>query len=209
MVDIPWPNIRTEKNEKGFQKVPLQENYSMEDMWYLDTNEASLIFSYQAELVKNWQSKGIVDVGCRHGPILNFLNSYSHFHYMGFDTSVEPIQIAQSTWKNYKNIEFRCASWHNKKTFKVNFTVDTVIFSGVLLYVENHFEFFKKIINFYQAKYAIIQEPWHKQKHWDQNLILNTITNDLDKYFSNFNITGKLIDCEIFAGRRLILAVTL
>lgn len=209
MVDIPWPKIRTDKNDQGAQKVPLQENYAMEDMWYLDTPQASPIFSYQAELLKNWQTTGIVDVGCRHGPVLNFLDNYSNFNYMGFDTSIEPIQIGQSKWKNFDNIEFRCASWHDKKTFKVNFDVDTVIFSGVLLYLENHFDFFQKVVNLYQAKHAIIQEPWHEQKHWDSNLILKTITNDLDKYYNNFFITEKLLDCEIFAGRRLILAVTL
>lgn len=209
MVDVPWPDIRTAENEEGARRVPLKEDYAMKDMWYLDTKEAAPIFSYQAELCKHWNSKGIVDVGCRHGPILQFMDNHHDFRYMGFDTSVEPIQIAQSEWANYDNIEFRCESWNDRETFLVDFPVDTVIFSGVLLYLEKHFEFFEWVVNFYKAKHAIIQEPWHEQKHWDDKLILNTITQDLDKYYSNYTVTDKLIDCDIFAGRRLILDVTI
>jgi hypothetical protein len=128
---------------------------------------------------------------------------------MGFDTSKEPIDIAAKRWKDYNNIEFRHESWNNKEVFLVDFKVDMVIFSGVLLYREDHFDFFKWVMEFYGAKNAIIQEPYHDQKYWDDRLILNTITKELDQYYTHYNIDPILLDLELFAGRRLILDVTI
>jgi len=205
MVDIPWPDLGSFSKENV--KVPLKEDYKFEDMWYLDTKAASTIFKTLADIITSNQSKGIVDVGCRHGPVLDYLKH--DFTYMGFDTSQEPIDIATNNWKDHTNIEFRCESWNDTEVFLVDFDVDMVIFSGVLLYREDHFEFFKWVMNFYGAKKAIIQEPYHDQRHWDDKVILNTITEDLHQYYTEYTIDSVLVDCEIFAGRRLILDVTI
>lgn len=63
---IPWPEIRTTVNEDFTQKVPLKQEYDFKDMWYLDTIQAEPIFKYQAKLISQKKSKGIVDIGCRH-----------------------------------------------------------------------------------------------------------------------------------------------
>ena len=123
------------------QRVPLKEDYEFSDMSYLDTLEAYELFETQANIIIEKQCKGIVDVGCRHGPVLDYLTH--DFKYMGFDTSQEPIDIARNNWKDHSNIEFRCESWNDTEVFLVDFDVDMVIFSGVLLYREDHFEFFK------------------------------------------------------------------
>ena len=205
MVNIPWPNIKTQIDPGDRQRVPLKEDYAFEDMWYLDTPEASPIFKLQADIITKEQSKGIVDVGCRHGPVLEYLNH--EFNYMGFDTSVEPIEMATEQWKDNHNIEFRCESWNDRETFIVNFDVDMVIFSGVLLYRSDHFDFFEWIMNFYGAKRAIIQEPYHQQEHWDDRLILNTITEQLAEYRNKYTCKETLVKCKIFAGNRLIIDV--
>lgn len=205
MVEVPWPDLGLFTVENV--KVPLKEDYAFEDMWYLDTEQAAPIFKTQADIITKYNSKGIVDVGCRHGPVLDYLNH--EFDYMGFDTSKEPINIAAKRWKDYSNIEFRHESWNNKEVFLVDFKVDMVIFSGVLLYREDHFDFFKWVMEFYGAKNAIIQEPYHDQKYWDDRLILNTITKELDQYYTYYNIDPILLDLELFAGRRLILDVTI
>ena len=205
MVKIPWPDLGSFSIENV--KVPLKEDYKFEDMWYLDTEQAKPIFKTQADIITNNNSQGIIDVGCRHGPVLDYLNH--KFNYMGFDTSIEPIDIATNKWKDYNNIEFRCESWNDKNVFLVDFDVDMVLFSGVLLYHNDHFEFFKWVVELYKPKKAIIQEPYHNQKHWDNKLILNTITEELDEYYSNYQIKSTLLDLELFAGRRLILDVTI
>jgi trans-aconitate methyltransferase len=205
MVEVPWPDLGLFTVENV--KVPLKEDYAFEDMWYLDTKQAAPIFKTQADIITKYNSKGIVDIGCRHGPVLDYLNH--EFDYMGFDTSKEPIDIAAKRWKDYNNIEFRHESWNNKEVFLVDFKVDMVIFSGVLLYREDHFDFFKWVMEFYGAKNAIIQEPYHDQKYWDDRLILNTITKELDQYYTHYNIDPILLDLELFAGRRLILDVTI
>lgn len=70
---------------------------------------------------------------------------YKNFNYMGFDTSTEPISIARKKWKSFNNIEFRNTSWDNIDCITVDFEVDQVIWSGVLLYKpNNHFDFLKK-----------------------------------------------------------------
>ena len=205
MVEVPWPDLGLFIDENV--KVPLREDYLFEDMWYLDTEQAAPIFKTQADIITKYNSKGIVDVGCRHGPVLDYLNH--EFDYMGFDTSEEPIDIATKRWKDYNNIEFRHKSWDNKVAFLVDFKVDMVIFSGVLLYRKDHFDFFKWVMEFYGAKNAIIQEPYHDQKYWDDRLILNTITRELDQYYTHYNIDPILLDLDLFAGRRLILDVTI
>tara|TARA_B110000503_G_scaffold15508_1_gene21803 strand:- start:4112 stop:4771 length:660 start_codon:yes stop_codon:yes gene_type:complete len=217
MNTIPWPSIhkldKIGADETNPVLVPLIEDYLFDDMWYLDTDPAKPIFEKQADIIIEKQSKGIVDVGCRHGPVVDILYSkgYTDFCYMGFDTSVEPIAIANKTWNKYNNIEFRNTSWDNIDNIKVNFNVDMVIWSGVLLYrPQDHFELFKNItIDLYNSKNAIIQEPHpaEKQKHWDRRLLLNTIVTDLDKYYENFKIKDYEISCEIFSGNRLVLDV--
>ena len=59
---------------------------------------------------------------------------------MGFDTSVEPIQMAQADYGFFDNIEYRNTSWNNWKDLSVDFEVDTVIFSVSYYYMR------KKII---------------------------------------------------------------
>ena len=217
MNNIPWPSIhkldKIEATEDNPVPVPLIEDYLFEDMWYLDTKQASPIFEKQADIIIEKQCKGIVDVGCRHGPVVEILynRGYTDFQYMGFDTSIEPIDIANATWDNFNNIEFRNTSWDNINDIKVDFDVDMVIWSGVLLYrPDDHYDLFKNItVNLYNSKNAIIQEPMpsDKQVHWDRRLILNTIATDLDKYYINHTIQQYDISCEIFSGNRLVLDI--
>jgi len=210
--NVPWPEIKT-KIDNG-QKVPLKEDYEFSDMAYLDSPEAYELFETQANIIIEKQCKGIVDVGCRHGPVLDILHSkgYTDFEYMGFDTSKEPIDIATEKWKDYNNIEFRCESWNNLEAFLVDFDVDQVIWSGVLLYrPADHFEFFNKITNeMYKSPNAIIQEPMPWQRHWKAGLILNRISDDMEQYKNMYKEFKEYkLDLEIFAGRRLVADVTL
>ena len=56
-------------------------------------------------------------------------------------------------------------------------------------------------MKFYNCSNAIIQEPYHTQKHYDNRLVLNTITKDMKQY----NLKEEyIIDAEIFCGRRLV-----
>jgi 2-polyprenyl-3-methyl-5-hydroxy-6-metoxy-1,4-benzoquinol methylase len=210
--NVPWPEIKT-KIDNG-QRVPLKEDYEFSDMSYLDTPEAYELFETQANIIIEKQCKGIVDVGCRHGPVLDILyaKGYTDFEYMGFDTSKEPIDIATEKWKDYDNIEFRHESWNDLATFLVDFDVDQVIWSGVLLYrPDDHFEFFNKITNeIYKSPNAIIQEPMSWQRHWKAELILNRISDDMEQYKNTYKeFKEHKLDLEIFAGRRLVVDITL
>jgi len=210
--NVPWPEIKT-KIDNG-QKVPLKEDYEFNDMAYLDSPEAYELFETQANIIIEKQCKGIVDVGCRHGPVLDILyaKGYTDFEYMGFDTSKEPIDIATEKWKDHSNIEFRCESWNNLEAFLVDFNVDQVIWSGVLLYrPDDHFDFFDKITNkLYSSPNAIIQEPMPWQRHWKAGLILNTIADSMEEYKDTYKEFKEYkLDLEIFAGRRLVADVTL
>ena len=210
--NIPWPIIKT-KIDNG-QKVPLKEHYTFNDMAYLDSPEAYELFETQADIIIAKQCKGVVDVGCRHGPVIEILHAkgYTDFEYMGFDTSLEPILIATDKWKDYNNIEFRCESWNNMETFLVDFDVDMVIWSGVLLYrPDDHFEFFNKITKeLYNSANAIIQEPMPTQRHWESGLILNRISDNMQEYKAAYKqFKEHKLDLEIFAGRRLVVDVTL
>ena len=214
MITVPWPNIRTSVDTNNKRPVPLKEDYAFEDMAYLDTVEAYPIFEIQADIIIQKQCKGIVDVGCRHGPVVEILHKkgYTDFKYMGFDTSKEPISIATDKWKDHDNIEFRCKSWNDERTFDVNFNVDQVIWSGVLLYrPDDHFDFFNKITrNLYNSPNAIIQEPMSTQRHWRDDLVLNTISNQMNEYKKSCQIFKEhLLDLDVFAGQRLVVDVTL
>ena len=82
-----------------------------------------------------------------------------------------------------------------------NYKVDCVIFSGVLLYEKDHYKMFTDIMKFYNCQNAIIQEPYHTQKHYDERLHLKTITNDMKQYKFKEQY---IVEAEIFCGRRLI-----
>ena len=212
---VPWPNIKTNINpDDGTQKVPLKEEYDFVDMAYLDTPEAYELFELQADIIIKKKCKGIVDVGCRHGPVLEILykKGYTNFEYMGFDTSKEPIDIAIDKWKDYDNIEFRNESWNNMESFFVDFDVDQVIWSGVLLYrPDDHFEFFDKVTReIYNSPNAIIQEPMPWQRHWKSGLYLDRISDDMHAYRQTYKQFKEYkLDLDIFAGRRLVIDVTL
>lgn len=215
--NVPWPEIKTkiENVQKvPLQKVPLQKDYKFKDMAYLDSPEAYRLFELQADIIIEKQCKGIVDIGCRHGPVLQILHDkgYTDFKYMGFDSSLEPIELAQEQWKDFNNIEFRHGSWDNNEIFAVDFNVDQVIWSGVLLYrPDDHYDFFDKITNkLYSSPNAIIQEPMQCQRHWKPGLILNTIADNLGEYKDSYKEFKEYkLDLDIFAGRRLVIDLTL
>jgi len=214
MTDVPWPNIIIDRNSDNTQNVPLHEEYSFQDMAYLDSPQAFPLFDTQAKIIMAKQNKGIVDIGCRHGPVLEILinNGYSDFKYMGFDTSSEPIDIARERWRDYPNIEFRKGSWSNKDIFDVGFNVDQVIWSGVLLYrPKDHLDFFLSITkDFYNSANAIIQEPIKHQRHWRDDLVLNTIAEQLESYRPFCRVFKEIyLDLEIFSGKRIIADITM
>ena len=62
----------------------------------------------------------------------------------------------------------------------------------------------------YKSPYAVIQEPMGNQRIWDDRLALRTIDNDFKEYkkqYKEFN--EKILDVDIFAGKRLIVDVAL
>ena len=197
--NIPWPLLPDDMGDGII--VPLRKVYDMDDMWYLDTDQAKPIFEKQADLIIENNYKGIVDVGCRHGPINAILEKrkYTDYDYYGFDTSIEPIDIAKFNWRDNNRIIYEQNDWANLN--RVSFNVDCIIFSGVLLYETNHYKMFKDTMSFYNCEHAIIQEPYHTQKHYDTRLVLKTITEDMSQY--NFK-EEFIIDADIFCGRRLI-----
>ena len=197
--NIPWPQLPDDMGD-GIV-VPLRKEYVMDDMWYLDTDQAKPIFEKQADIIIQNNYKGIVDVGCRHGPINSILEKrkYTDYDYYGFDTSIEPIDIAKFNWRDNNRIIYEQSDWANLNP--VNFNVDCIIFSGVLLYETDHYKMFKDTMSFYNCEHAIIQEPYHTQKHYDTRLVLKTITEDMSQY--NFK-EEFIIDADIFCGRRLI-----
>jgi trans-aconitate methyltransferase len=214
MVDknIPWPTINDQTSE--FVNVPLIENYKFKDMWYLDTEQAKPLFEKQADIIIQKQCKGIVDVGCRHGPVNAILHEkgYTDYRYMGFDTSVEPIELAKQQWIQFPNIEYRNVSWNDKSKITVDFDVDQVIWSGVLIYQpdEHHQVFHDITVDLYKSKNAIIAEVYHDQKYKEDRLLLNTITHEMDQYSQRYSqVDQTLLDCEIFSGRRLVLDITI
>ena len=191
--EVPCPKIVTTSGE-----IPMKRRYAFRDMSYLDTLEARPIFETQADIIIKNDFKGIVDIGCRHGPVNDFLHekNYKDYQYYGFDTSPEPIEYAQKRWPNF---EYEVRDWANLK--EVKFNVDCIIFSGVLLYEKDHYKMFTDIMNFYKCKNAIIQEPYHNQKYYEERLKLKSITNDMQQY--NFK-EKTIVEAEIFCGRRLV-----
>ena len=177
-------------------------------MDYLDTPEARCIFEKQADIIIENNIKGIVDVGCRIGIVNDILHErgYTDYNYMGYDTSIQPIEYAQELWSGYDNIEYRCASMYDPNP--VNFDVDCVIWSGVLLYnPDNHMQLFRNVtFDQYNAKHAIIQEPCKDQDEdkWLPNMKLNTIEQDLHKYADEYNYKDWVVDAQVFSGRRKI-----
>ena len=124
----------------------------------------------------------------------------------------EPILYAQRSWGQFENIEFRHASWDHLPQLCVDFKVDCVVWSGVLLYRPlDHLAFFHRItVDFYKAKYAIIQEPLREQKYWHPNLTLNTIADELHLYQNKYHsYSEQLIDAKIFSGRRKIVELAI
>tara|TARA_B110001454_G_scaffold216404_1_gene239583 strand:+ start:831 stop:1475 length:645 start_codon:yes stop_codon:yes gene_type:complete len=210
---VPFPKYDNFLIKEGKLEIPLCTEYTMEDMSYLDTPQAKPIFEKQADIIIEKQSKGIIDIGCRHGPVNTILHEkgYTEYLYMGFDTSLEPIEIAKNQWYNFPNVEYRHTNWNNIKDITVDFNVDQVIWSGVLIYnPNNHKELFDKLtIELYNSTNAIIQEPFHEQIHWDDKLILRTITEDLSEYKKYKKYKEYIIDCEIFAGKRIIIDITI
>ena len=158
---VPWP--RLPKGE--FDKVPLQEEYRMYSMDYLDTPEAKPIFEKQADIIMEHGYEGIVDIGCRHGPINEILyyRGYTDYQYFGFDTSPEPIGYGQETWQEFPNIEYAIGSFRDR--LSVGFDVDCIIWSGVLLYEpENHLELFTDMHKFYNAPCSYYTRAKEKSK---------------------------------------------
>ena len=111
----------------------------MSDMWYLDTAEAKPIFEKQADIIIENKYKGIVDVGCRHGPVNDILQekNYQFYDYYGFDTSPEPIKIAQHQWSHKPNIDYKVGDWNKLEKFFDNYYNDTKF----------HFEAIQKAYN--------------------------------------------------------------
>ena len=173
--------------------------------WLKTYNEWDLAWRYELKSVHrvngipwpriNDREKKIVEVPLKED-----------YKYMGYDTSPQPIEYAKEVWAGYDNIEYRCASMYNPNP--VEFDVDCVIWSGVLLYdPQNHMQLFRDVtFGQYNAKHAIIQEPCKEQDadKWLPNMKLNTIEQDLHKYANEYNYKDWIVEAQVFSGRRRI-----
>lgn len=208
---LPWPRLPSDFNPLEKVDVPLKEEYLLRSMDYLDTEQAKPIFEKQADIIIENKIKGLIDVGCRIGILNDILyeRGYTKYNYMGFDTSSQPINYAKEVWSEFDNIEYRCASMYDKDSINVDFDVDCVVWSGVLLYnPNNHMQLFEELtIDYYKANHAIIQEPCKNQdpKKFLQNMKLNTIEQDMYLYKEKYTeYKDWIINAEIFSGRRRI-----
>ena len=134
-------------------KAKMKKEYPVEDMNYLDPMVARPSYpNKQADIVVDNKCKGIVDIGCLNGHGKSFYSKrgYTGYNYMGFDTSPLPIAKANEDWKDHGNVEYRVGTWDDEQVLKVDFDVDTLIMSGVLIYCPTiHEEFY--------AEFHIIQ----------------------------------------------------
>lgn len=225
---IPWPRISPDVFNKEHLReyynkdtdtyhVPLKKYYLHQAMNYLDSEQANPLFKWQADFIIKNNCKKILDVGCRHAPILDYLYDAnymdSEFYYYGFDTSEESISIGNQKWNNFSNVVLEENDWEKfKKHPMLDDSIDCVVFSGVLLYApDGHEALFDQFTNqLYKSKYAIIQEPCKQQTHWLDQLYLNTIQDQLHMYKEQYTVVDNTItDLEIFSGRRELLGLKL
>lgn len=167
----------------------LKKSYTIEKMSYLDSEEASILYKKQAEIIKQYGLKHIVDVGCRIGEVNKYLDEYDYDYY-GFDTSEEPIEYAQ---KKYPDKLFEVRDWDNLRQMEC----DVLIFGSVLIYDSNPISMFERIVDFYKPKRSIVHE------------VDNTNTEDLPytdlSYFSKH--TQYKFKLNIPVGHRTIIDV--
>lgn len=172
----------------------LRKEYTINDMAYLDSDAASSLYIKKADIVKENNLVGIVDVGCRVGTINKYLSNYQ-YNYYGFDTSTEPINFAK---QEYKNANFEIRSWDN--LILPNFEVDVVIFGSVLMYEKNPYSFFERVSRFYNPKHCIVHEVSNKNVDDLKYTNLNYFTDKYECKIYEF-------DLDIPCGKRTIIDV--
>lgn len=173
-------------------KSALRELYDISEMEYLDRESAAPIYECQADLIKQQELVGIVDVGCRVGKINAYLTDHD-YRYYGFDTSPEPISYAISA---YPSKIFEVQSWHDPVL--PYFKIDVILFSSVLIYADDPIAMFEKLCAFYQPKVAIIHEI-NNQNTADFNYI------DLGYFTDKYPCDRYEFDLDIPCGHRTIL----
>lgn len=171
----------------------LRKNYTIKDMDYLDSHEASVLYKKQAEIVRKHKCMYLTDIGCRTGEINRYLNDYNYFYY-GFDTSEEPIEQAKKTYPQHR---FEVRDW--KDLYYTG--TDVVIFGSVLIYSKDPIAMFERVCEFYKAKRAIVHEVNNQNKEDLPYTNLN--------YFDQYSNTRYDFDLDIPVGKRTIIDVKL
>ena len=211
---ILWPEYQ---GKPVTWKVKMKKEYLVEDMNYLDSMVARPIFNKQADIIIDNNCKGIVDIGCRMGMPNHIIykKGYRDYNYMGFDTSPLPIAKANEDWKDHSNVEYRVGTWNDENVLKVDFDVDTLIMSGVLIYCQPcheefyaesgyHTDLFDKLVNYYKPKRVIIQETLKEQTHIHEDNSHETI--DLS-YYKKFDHDWYEFDLDMWLGHRVVMDV--
>lgn len=211
---ILWPEYQ---GKPVTWKVKMKKEYLVEDMNYLDSMVARPIFNKQADIVVDNKCKGIVDIGCRMGMVNHLIHKrgYTGYNYMGFDTSPLPIAKANEDWKDHGNVEYRVGTWDDEQVLKVDFDVDTLIMSGVLIYCQPcheefyaesgyHTDLFDRLVNYYKPKRVIIQETLQEQTHIHEENSHETI--DLS-YYKKFDHDWYEFDLDMWLGHRVVMDV--
>lgn len=206
-----WPRISMTQVDPDYE-ITLTDNYAFHELDYLDSPEARPMFELQADIICNNGFTKIVDVGCRHGPVLDILDQRGYitheFRYLGFDTSPEPIEIGRQRWRDSDIIEFRQASWWNQSEIEPYFVPDVTIWSGAICYVtSDRSEFFWDLQqNVWGCHRAIIQEPTvtqmpEKSAPW---LRMPHAQTEIDAWMSSHKLKHKTWyqELDMFMGRR-------
>lgn len=171
----------------------LRKQYTIKDMSYLDSAEASVLYNCIADIITKNNLTKVVDVGCRTGEINKYLNNYN-YNYYGFDTSLEPIQYAKT---KYPSKFFEVRDWDDL----IPVPCDVVVFGSVLIYDNDPIAMFERICEFYSPKHAIVHEVNNKNS---ENLKYTNL-----EYFNRYDNTVYEFDLNIPVGHRTIIDVKL
>jgi len=120
------------------------------DIWtypVFDLNRFNIIMCQNAKYIHN---KKILDIGCNIGYLSLFSLYLECKHVTGIDVREEKLNIADFICNkaNFSNHTFKKVNIHNCDSLnKVMNGVETIIFSGVLYHVSNHYEILRNLSN--------------------------------------------------------------
>lgn len=173
---------------KFFNPKVTYNTWNSWDEWHYPEKDLIRFKHIIGDQLDHIQNKRVLDVACHLGYLSLFCLHNNASYVTGTNVRDRELEIADEVGKiaGYNNLEFINSNiYHTEEFLKLCNSHDTILLSGIIYHINNHYQVLKTIADS-SAQTVIIETDLHKAINLGSNPIINWIVEETGLWSEGF-----------------------